>query len=400
MKFEKKICKYRQVLLGLNFKQVATTLPKIIGINLLLLVLLGTAFFFAIKASAAQTGSEPVKVGLVTEDESWWINTLASYLEENVNCRFTKMSEPEAMKKMADGELTAVLTLPEDVVRAIMASEKDAAVLTFQKPGPFSALKSFQNLARTGMSDIAALDAAEKLIDSVQKKARGFSRASEVYEIEEKLIKKCISRFSTFNKQYYSDSGDLDLISFYIGSILLAIVLFTGVFLQELLARKNQAYRIWLNRIGISDFEISLYQLLSVTAVYTVFFWIVYIALSVAGLTAFSLSGLLSILIFVLDAVGMIFLIYQICDNKFTAGIFVFLGSLVMMFFSGNIIPLSLLPMAARYLSVVLPTKYFAQIPGEIAAGEITGGSMMAGLLWFGLFMIVQFVACKVRKTR
>lgn len=400
MKFEKKICKYREVLLGLNLKQVITTLPKVIGINILLLAVLGVMFFFTMNVSNSNTEREVVQVGLVTEDNSWWINTLASYLEQNINCRFTKMSEEEAMDKMEKEELTAVLLLPENVVSAIMASEKDAAILIFKKPGPFSALKSFQNLARTGMSDIAALDGAEKLIAQIQERTKGWSNSSEVYAIEDKLIMKCVQRFSTFDKTVYSDSGDLDLVSFYIGNILLAIILFTGVFLQEILSRKSPDYLISLKRIGISFFEVSMYQLLSVVIVYSAFFYIVYGILAGLGLVSFSVMGLVAILIFVLDTIGIIFLTYQLCDSKFTAGIYIFLGTLVMMFFSGNIVPISLLPSAARYISVVLPVKYFAQITGEVVAGEITGSSLLAGILWFGLFLLIQAIACKVRKTK
>ena len=143
-----------------------------------------------------------------------------------------------------------------------------------------------------------------------------------------------------------------------------------------------------------------MYQLLSVVIVYSAFFYIVYGILAGLGLVSFSVMGLVAILIFVLDTIGIIFLTYQLCDSKFTAGIYIFLGTLVMMFFSGNIVPISLLPSAARYISVVLPVKYFAQIAGEVAAGEITGSSLLAGILWFGLFLLIQAIACKVRKTK
>lgn len=400
MKFEKKIFKYRQVLLWLNIKQVLQTLPKLLLINLAILAIMGLAAFAAIHISKAETSTTPVTVALVTEDDSWWIQTIQGYIEKNINCSFIPMTEEAAMTALDNQEITAILILPEDVIDAITRSQDGAARLIFAYPGQFTSLKTFQNLTKTGMADIAALDAAEKLIAYIQRKVNKRVNYSQVYQIEDKLIFKVLVRQSSFNKILYSDTGDIDFISFYIGNGILAILLFTGIFLQELLSRKSRDYLVSLDRQGISPFEVSLYQFLAVALIYITVFYILYFIATATGFVYYTPLALLAIPVFILDVTGILFVCYQLCDSKFTASIIIFLGSLVMMFFSGNIIPASFLPKAAHYLGYILPTKYFAQIIGEIIAGMTSIKSVLIGSGWLAMFILFDFICCKIRRNK
>lgn len=399
MKFEIKKNKYHQILFGLNLKQVIITLPKILALFVALLSLFGIASFTLIKFQN-QSEAQKVKVALVSQDNSWWMKTLEGYIEKEANCKFIEMEKDDALKALENEEITAVLILPKDVISAIMSSQDGAATLIFQYPGQFTSLKTFQNLAKTGMADIAALDSAEKLISRIQERENGRINYKEVFKIEDKLIIKVLTRYTSFDIQFYSDTGNLNLIQFMIGNLILALVLFTGIFLQELLTRKSDSYLISLNRIGISPFQVSLYQYLAVICVYTLFFYIVYTICSISGLIKFSAASYISILVFNIDTLGLLLLCYQLCKNKFTASLIVFLGSFIMMFFSGNIIPLSLLPKAASYLSPFLPTKYISQLIGEVIANTVSFSAIFTGILLAVIFIVIQWLNCKLRNSK
>lgn len=363
-----------------EYKRAAVMLPSILKRAMILAaVCVAAASVIAFCAGILQRPNEEMhklRVGYVAEENQ--VTDLAvSYIQsmESVKsfCSLEAVTEQEGKALLENGELAALIVLPNDVINEILSGSNTPAALYLPKKnkgivsgGGLGAVGSmlFEELAAAGVGMLGTAQAEIYASDAILQK---FS-----VEYEDGDIQSMYDAINRFNLAAATDREKLfrmrtlsltenDTYAVYYGSALLTIyVMLAGLFLGGFCKRSNLQQTMADRRVGVGYaaqlaarclagsmlmFVVSLLpfllflipqvrQLLTVTA------------------TLEGIVGLLGILVFMTIYFMMI---YQIVEKRESALVAIGILAVLQAYLSGCLIPSVLLPEAAALIGKFLP---------------------------------------------
>lgn len=370
----------------LQFKSACKSLPKIIAGTFIFTALIALTAFGIIKAQSNSKAIQPMNIALVLPaDGDQYTEFAFSFISEIDSiksvCSFEKMNKPDAFSKLNNGEVAAVILIPDNFAKHIIDGTNTPADIIFPTSGITSQSSLFKTLVNAGVEDLSAAQAGIYAADDVCKIysiTDGVAHAESV--LNKAYFSYALDRSVYFKQQTVSATGDLNIVQFYTSSGILLLLFLSGISCIDLFKKEPAALKVCMQRQGIPQW----YQCLSkITSASILYFVLGIAALEITNFifidNEFAASiptcnlrsaGILFCIIFCVFS--LIYLIYQIASHQTTGVILLFILSIGMLFSSGNIIPIIFLPKAFTHIAAFMPTTYLSQLCEGLLIGKIS----------------------------
>lgn len=403
------------VLLKLQVKAAFGALPKIFAGTAAFSLLMGLIVLGGTYYSAHSGGQERMQVALVLpspeSEESRYLRMAFEFLSEidtvKSVCEFIPAeNEQTALTQLKNGSLTAVVVIPEHFISSIMNGENIPASVIFAKSGVHTSSALFQEMLRSGASDLGTAQAGIYAVDDVCRFLSG--QPDAVLQAEEYLndayFSYALDRNIYFETVPVSEAHGLSAIQFYTAAGLVLLLLLGGITCVELLRPVSGALAFALKRRGIVSGVCHAFQVFGVSAVYFVLFGSVYLLTALSTLRypamgnvlGFSgglfsvLSGLAGLFVLLFCIYAFVGLIYQLSGRSVSGALILFLLSVAMLFASGMFIPSSMLPPLVKDIGAVLPSAGYFKLCGQILTGDVQWQTLVWNLIYAAGFLFIS----------
>lgn len=217
----------------LEIKRALGRLPQLLAGVVVLLFLAGTTALFASRALYGEQASGRIPVGVVLPEEELLakkaLSMIASLDSVNSLCDFLYLDRAGAMEGLKAGELSAVMDVPEGLVRGIMEGTNVPIRIIFpQEAGVESRI--FQELTDAGAGTLSAAQAG---IYAGNQLCRTYGLESRIPLLEADLNRIFLSyslpREDYFRHSLVNATGDLTTAAFYAASAYVLVLLLGAV---------------------------------------------------------------------------------------------------------------------------------------------------------------------------
>lgn len=394
-----------------EYKRAALRLPAALGRAVILLGLVGMIAFCAQKMRLASSDREPVQIGYAAE-ESPLIRMAVSYVEnmEAVKglCRFVPVAEEEGKTLLAEGELAALLVLPENMIEGILSgSNEPAGLYLAENPSPTGLV--FEELA----------NAATGLLAVAQAEIYAAHALTEYFQVEPYGLEQMYQELDTFNlgivterEQFFrfrqlSETGNTGFAVYYAGAFFTVYLLVAGMFLGGLLKRDGEEMLLLQKRGGISyaaqflGRSVITAGCLLLLLFVTGFLWLSG-GIREAVRISWSLQGMLLVVLAVFCVASWLQLIYLLAESARSAILPAGFAAVFMCYISGCFVPSAILPQVVNRLAVVMPTTYIKAAFTAVFSGSGTAFWKMAAALclFSGVFWLCSLFAAQFGGSR
>ncbi len=202
-----------------EYKRAALKLPAALGRAVILLVVVGMIAFCAQKQRSASANKAPVQIGYASEENAL-IRLAVSYVEnmEAVKglCRFVPVEEEEGKRLLQEGELAALLVLPENMIEGILGgSNEPASLYLTENPSPEGLVFEEFAGAATGLLQTAQAEiyAMHALTEYFQAESSGLAQAYQ--EIDAFNLGIVMEREQYFKFRRLSETGNTGFAVYY-----------------------------------------------------------------------------------------------------------------------------------------------------------------------------------------
>ncbi len=217
----------------LEIKRALGRLPQLLAGVVVLLFLTGTTALFASRALYGEQASGRIPVGVVLPEEELLakkaLSMIASLDSVNSLCDFLYLDRAGAMEGLKAGKLSAVMDVPEGLVRGIMEGTNVPVRIIFpQEAGVESRI--FQELTDAGAGTLSAAQAG---IYAGNQLCRSYGLESRIPLLEADLNRIFLSyslpREDYFRHSLVNATGDLTTVAFYAASAYVLVLLLGAV---------------------------------------------------------------------------------------------------------------------------------------------------------------------------
>ena len=352
----------------LEIKRNLKLIPYLIIGVLALSIVMGIVGFFATKLSETNKLKDKKNVYFTSEDDASLtklaINALSKTesITKIFNVNNIKYSEVDEVKDAENSIVTVVV--PEGFLASLMNGDNYPIKIYF------SSTTSVYTMIITELSLAAqtSLQAAQATVYTLyddyydMNKYRFAENAND--ELNSTLIKKAFSRDNFFKKEQLSASGDYNIITYYIASGILTVLLLSGcIFILRIKSTKN-FINLKLNQYGIGAITQTSVRIFSIfITMYLIFSVILTTALFILykmdKIKDFSPAPLLINGIFIcLCCSAITVLISSLMKNRFSSILLLFIFVIGCEFISGAFLPSVFLPDGVNIVDKYLPTGY------------------------------------------
>ena len=397
--------------LKVEWKRAVVMLPVILKKAVLLLLVLGfaagaAAFCVTVEKWTQDDGL--LRVGYVAADNAL-TDMAVSYVQEMESvktiCNLERVSEKEGFALLQEGELAALVMLPENVVEEIISGRNTPVTVYLSGgnglvSGEFGNLKSmlFQELAN---SAVGMLETAQAEIYAVQ------YVLGDSFYAESDLVQELYDDINRFNLGAAAGRENLfrtktvsvtenDTYVIYYGSALLAVyVLLAGLFFggffchgemwRTILEKRLGVWRVWQ---VICGFLAGLLPMIVTGLLPFAALALPFVREQLSVRFSLGVIGLL----FLVMAFGVLYfmLIYRIFGEKRNALLAIGLLTLMQAYLSGCIVPSALLPDLAYSVGRYLPASFLKSAFTVVLSGDAQKLSSAAlGLLTWSVVLFV-----------
>lgn len=298
-------------------------------------------------------------------------------------CNFRYFPENEAKEKLYEGEVQAVIVLPESLYEDMYSGEKGRIAVYLPEDPPFR-VQVFRELLADGVSllttaeagvlaasDLAGTDA----IAYGERDETGFPKMKP-YEaanfISYEYIKCALGRDNMFDEYVYSPLGQMDLYQYYFAAAVSVLLLMSGLNYSFLYQGNSRAVEQKLRVMGLGTVKVSLIKILVMANAS----WLLAVASYLAG-CLFSRWGKFDfiwfhgsvLLLLIPVSIGAAFYfhaVYSVFGKGMQGAVFLLSVNAVMVLCSGVVIPLAYLPEAVRRVGQYLPLNFLRQYCAEV----------------------------------
>lgn len=372
-------------------------LPKILG-SILIMALLasGTIFGTNYVMKEAQL-IKPVQIGLVIPKEQKMTKQLTGLLPymDSVSdvCEFRYLEEAEAIEGLKQGELQAVIVFPDTFLEDVLNGINTAPSI-FLSEQYAKDTELFQELIRDGVRYLAVGEAAVYAVTTLSHDHEMMITRSEMEDLISYLyLDQVMGRGRLYHKVILNSDGELELEPFYIVSLMLIVLLFSGLNLQYFFQRRDQCLEQKLRVYGIGCVQLAMVKVLCMTLLLWGLCLVMYagvlVALTAAGLSYFSWrpAAVLHFLLLCFSVACFDGFVYSINRKNSQSNMILMLLHVCMVVLSGIIIPLQLLPELVQKAGTLMPAKYWS----DYLCRFMSGGSSAVDIIRLCLISIVLF---------
>lgn len=416
----------------MEWKRAAVMLPSILKRAILLavvcLAIAGAVVWGISVLQERGNGETKLKVGYTAEENQ--ITTLAvAYVQsmESIKslCSLTAVTEQEGRQLLQDGELSALIVLPDDVINEILTGSNTPAVLYLpeKREGPVSgggleAVGSmlFEELATAGIGMLGTAQAEIYVSDAILQElsaeygagifADGFLQ-SMYDDINQFNLETAAGREKLFQKKTLSLTEN-DTYAVYYGSALFTMyVMFAGLFFGKFCKRSSLQQMMADRRIGVCyTVQLAARCLVGCALMFVVLllpflvllllelFLELFLEWTAQAGTVLTLEvtwqGIVSLLLIIGFMTVYFMMIYQMVEKRESALVVLGILAVLQAYLSGCLIPSVLLPGAVasvgRFLPAAMVKKGFtilftgdAQSFSYVAAGLCAWGLCLSG---------------------
>ena len=298
-------------------------------------------------------------------------------------CNFRYFPENEAKEKLYEGEVQAVIVLPESLYEDMYSGEK-GRIAVYLPEDPSFRVQVFRELLADGVSllttaeagvlaasDLAGTDA----IAYGERDETGFPKMKP-YEaanfISYEYIQCALGRDNMFDEYVYSPLGQMDLYQYYFAAAVSVLLLMSGLNYSFLYQGNSRAVEQKLRVMGLGTVKASFIKILVMANAS----WLLAVASYLAGCLLsrwgkfdfiwFHGSALLLLIPVSIGAAFYFHAVYSVFGKGMQGAVFLLSVNAVMVLCSGVVIPLAYLPEAVRRVGQYLPLNFLRQYCAEV----------------------------------
>ena len=399
--------KQRVQYLYVEMKKTIGMFPRMLLQAILLMVIIGAIAFCGVKSMEQEPLAVSVDIGVVVREDNRMTRMALNYVEnmESVSqlCRFVQVSEEEGIQMLEQGELAALVVLPEQLVEGIMNGQNPSVIVVFPKNARLEAML-FRELTESGAG---LLRVAQAQIYGAVDTAREYGLTEQLSVMEADIdsynLAFALDRLAMFDEEEISVTGRMSVLQYYVASGVILFLLLSGMAAYPVMQREPAAFRSQLMRQGVGGLWQFFCRWLCGFVCIGLLVFVIWAAFQAMGFLAPELkeqlaSALVSgrnhiavgvrvsvILLIIVTAATLIDMIYSLAGSR-TAGILlIFLVSVLMVYLSGGFVPSVLMPQAMRTVGEALPTSYLIRAFGGLLTGYSRGvlGQCVAGMCFY-----------------
>lgn len=410
--------------LYIELKKTAGMFPRMLLLAVVLMILVGGIAFCGVKAMEREPLAVGADIGVVVREDDRMTRMALDYVENMESaaqiCRFRQVSEEEGMNMLADGELAALVLLPEGLVDGIMYGRNPSVDVVFPKNARLEAML-FRELTESGAG---LLRVAQAQIYGADDTAARYGLGDELSAVEAGIdgynLAFALDRLSIYDEETVSATGRLSVAQHYASSGIVLFLLLAGMAAYPVMQPEPAAFRKQLVRAGVGGPWQSLckwlcglcYMLLLAVAM-LVLLWGVRLCtpeaaerlgeLLVSGRRRISAGVCMGMLFLVLTTVTSFHhMIYSVSGSRTGSILFFFPISVAMLYLSGGFVPSALLPQTIRGVGAALPTSCLIRACGGLFTGYGPEAGRLAAQLgmYTAAFGAAAYVAERFRYRR
>ncbi len=380
-----------------EYKRAAACLPLMLAKAAILIVIIGMAAFCAVKLLPGRIKSQPASIGYAAPQDR--LTEFAVSFVENMEsvkdwCRLIRVSEEEGLQMLGEGELAALLVLPDNVVEGILNGSNEPAKLYLSKEAAPMGLvfeelaKAGTGLLRTAQAEIYAAHELAGLFDI------GEQALDTMYgEIDRFNLKLVMEREEYFRIKKLSATGSEGWAVYYGSAFLTLYLLFAGVFFGKYNRRSHTERDMLAKRAGIPVSAQAAGRivvsggLLLIALLPVGVYWIADGVRRILPV-CFSVKSILLLILAVLCTAAWLQLVCRLTENHRTAVFVLGISALFMGYVSGCFLPSAILPRIVEKIAGVLPSTYIKRTFSMLFSGRTerfagTAAALMAFCLFF-----------------
>ncbi|MCI9417496.1 MAG: ABC transporter permease [Eubacterium sp.] len=334
---------------------------------------------------------QKIEVGIVIPEEEETSKLIAQFLSsmDSVRsvCDLVYLDQEEAQEQMLNGRLQAVIYLPENFYQDMDSGVNTPAVICFPSQTKLNT-RIFRELLMDGVSLVqtteagvyASLDAAKFRDTKMEWKEVG----DYIFMI---YLEQAFERGEIFQEVVYSPFGEVDLYQYYLSSIIVVFLLFSGLNYGFLYQKKGNATEEKLSVYGIGAGKRSLVKIIVMSGILWILSALVYLLLCAVNLLFDNpliwLDGSVFLLLapFCLGIASYFHLIYALAGGSNHGAVCLLAANAVMMLCSGTVIPTAYLSRGLQTLGSCFPMGIWSQYEAGILFHSLQGSDLVNILL-------------------
>lgn len=342
-------------------------MPSILIKAIILALTVGMIAFCGQKLLGGKNSKDVVRIGYTAPDDG--IIKLAISIVESMEsmqdwCSLLPVDKEEGKQMVRNGELAALLVMPQNALEGILTGINEPASLYLSNDASLLGLV-FEELAAAGVgmlqtaqAEIYATSALMNLYDS------GWEKLEEMYaEINSYNLGIVLNREQYFQIKSLSPTGNTGFAVYYASAFFTIYLLLAGLFFGPYIKRSRLERLMLKNRKGIHTSA----QLAGRIGVTMALLFAVLLLPSLFWLwggmrqilqAVFTIKAVLLILLSLSCMAAWLQFVYSLADNHKTAVLLLGLSTVIMGYMSGCFIPSALLPRITEHIGAFLPSTY------------------------------------------
>lgn len=383
------------VYLSLEIKKTIKSVPYVFAGAIVLALFTGTIAFSAGKLLYGETSVHTIEVGVVLPGEDVLAKKAMKMIEslDSVGslCHFTYLEEEEGLHQLKDGEIFALMKLPEGLVEGIMDGTNQPVTVVFSEHSGLEA-SVFRELTEAGSSILDTSQAGIYAADAylcAQGAEEMVPLAEE--ELNRLFLSYALSRSVYFRQETVSAAGDVGAAAYFAVSSAVMLLLFLGIPAAPLCRPLSPVLRQKLKLLGIGRWKQAAVRLLCLGILLILVSLLPCLWCVSRGYVDCSARNAVMWILICITAAAWIQMFYELCQNTAAAILFLFTTTAVMVFISGGLLPSVFLPEAVSRIGAWTPAAFLMDGLRFMITG--TGRTMGKLLLTAGLCFTVSAAA-------
>ena len=305
-----------------------------------------------------QTAQVPVGLHMQmddADDEAGFalVEEMQSFRETLQINRFA--TEDEGLKALADGEITALILIPDDFVNGIYANENKPIRIVFKENNTMEE-HIVNDLLLNSAQLLGTAQAVEFTLRQVNEELSVDPDETDAFvkQINANDLTYVLTREGLFDPENYDNLSHLPLSKQLAACYTLLVLSLLSFLLTPFYQGRKTAYVIRQRAAGLNRFGIRISELISTVFLLYFAYVIIFTSLMIAGFGAKWTSLLWMIPISAVIGLFIHVLAYTVKSSAY-ANLVILIGIVLLMYISGGLVPMELLPRFLQKLSSFNP---------------------------------------------
>lgn len=324
---------------------------------------------------------QAVDVGVAIPEEDQETKAVVRFLSamESVEsvCNFRYFPQDEAMEKLYEGEVQAVIVLPESLYEDIYTGQEGTITVYLPEDPPFR-VQVFRELLSDGMSLFAAAESGALASGDMAKDGSSKMKPYEAANyISYAYITQAMDRNKMFDRYVYSPLGQMDLYQYYFAAAVSVLLLMSGLNYSFLYQGNSRAVEQKLRIMGLGAVKVSAIKILVMANAS----WVLASAAYLAGCLFsgwsrsyflwFHGTVLLGLIPACIGTAVYFHAVFSVFGKGMQGTVFLLSVNTLMVLCSGAVIPSAYLPETVGKLGRYLPLNFLHRYCAELFFGRL-----------------------------